>query len=161
MATGAWIPDVDWTILNNGEAVREEVAPCGSGTIATGIIGGYGALVDRIGLLCTAYQDPRAPTPEAQPKAEPEAPKRDAPLPVNNRDTPLPVGGGSSGGGGGTNGRANSEVTAYAQKFGKGQEVDYLEPGEAVTIIQCGNPEDWCEINAPVYGWVYAPQLDR
>lgn len=154
MATGDWLAG-DGTVgnLGTGEAVRTETAPCGSGTIATGIVGGYGALVDRLGLICTAYQDPRVQAPAPAPQAP-------QPEPGPQRGAPLPVGDGGDGGNtGGGNGSANVSTTVYDEpdvnpKF-------YLEPSDPVTIIQCGDPENWCHISQPVDGWVWGPELDR
>lgn len=60
---------------------------------------------------------------------------------------------------GGNRGSANTDTTVYDEP--EGNDVAYLTTGDPVRIVQCGQPENWCQISAPAAGWVWGPELDR
>jgi len=66
-----------------GEAKYADIASCGGGAIAVGVIGRSGSLVDGLGLLCQVTNAPQPQPPPkvaSTPKAVPDKP----PLPIDN-----------------------------------------------------------------------------
>lgn len=177
MATGEIQLEADRSYAIGGVDVRQDVAPCGSGTIATGVTGGHGALIDRLGLICSRFEDRNGKVlpvvggdasgggvlPKDKPvRAVGKAVDTDSPVgpvrtpgQVDNGDD---AGGGGNGGGG--KGTANTDTTIYNKP--EGSDVAYLSAGDRVTIVQCGEEvENWCEISKPTRGWVWEPELDH
>lgn len=144
-------------LTHGGADQRNERTGCPPGEFAVGLYGRAGAYVDAVGILCgKVAAAPRAPPPVQQ-TAEP---------PPNVRETPLPLGGDGNAGNGNNpageaeqSGAANTATTIYDQPGGNDQA--YLEAGDAVTIVQCGDPYGWCQISQPTTGWVWGAELDR
>ena len=145
-------------LTHGGEAATTALAECGAGAFAVGIFGAHGTNIDRLGLVCGVVEAPQ-PVPQAQPAPRPEAekPKRGAPLPVGEGGN----GGqqGFAGDGGGGRGSASTDTTIYDEPGGS--DLAYLSAGDPVRIVQCGSPDNWCQISAPTAGWVWGPELDR
>ncbi|MEO9228891.1 MAG: hypothetical protein ABI216_08100 [Devosia sp.] len=126
---------------------------CPSGSVATGIHGAYGTLVDRLGLKCDTYQisllPPVAPPPVQDTTATPEPSPTPVPAPDPVQQAPQPQ-----------TRTAKDATTIYAKPTGK-TETGYLNAGDTVTIITCqDNGEGWCEISAPKHGFVWGGDLN-
>ncbi|MBN9306671.1 MULTISPECIES: SH3 domain-containing protein [unclassified Devosia] len=187
MATGEIKLDANNSYAG-GVTARIGVAPCGSGTIATGVIGGHGALIDRLGLICSRFQDqngkllPVVGAGGVLPKDKPvravgkavgtggvlpkDKPVRAVGKAVGTTApgrTPGEVdnGGGDNGGGkGGGNGQAVVGAAIYDAP--DGTRIGELYAGTPVTITECGKQFDgWCEISRPKSGWVWGEDLGR
>jgi hypothetical protein len=114
---------------------------CPGGMIGSGIYGRAGTAIDLLGLVCqplsamTAAGAP-APTPTPTPTPTPQA--------IIWRTVVNPQG-----------------TTIYDQAE-NGNDVDYLNPGDKVKIIDCPNgPENMCQISKPKAGWVYGGDLKK
>lgn len=187
MATGEVVLD-SRTSVSSGITVRTDVAPCGSGTIATGVIGGHGALIDRLGLICSRFEDRNgkvlpvvgtgADGGGILPKDKPVRAVGKAVgngTPADPVRPPGQVDNGDDAGGGGIlpkdkpvravgkavgKGTANTDTTIYDEP--EGSDIAYLSAGDGVTIVQCSEKvENWCEISKPARGWVWEPELDH
>lgn len=187
MATGEVVLDSK-SSQAGGVTARIDVAPCGSGTIATGVIGGHGTLIDRLGLICSRFQDqngkvlPVVGAGGVLPKDKPvravgkavgtggvlpkDKPVRAVGKAVGTTApgrTPGEVdnGGGDNGGGkGGGNGQAVVGAAIYDAP--DGTRIGELYAGTPVTITECGKQFDgWCEISRPKSGWVWGEDLGR
>lgn len=169
MATGEVMLNGSFSINFHGVTARTDVAPCGSGTIATGVIGGHGALIDRLGLICSRFQDqngkllPVVGAGGVLPKDKPVRAVGKAVGTTAPGRTPGEVdnGGGDNGGGkGGGNGQAVVGAAIYDAP--DGTRIGELYAGTPVTITECGKQFDgWCEISRPKSGWVWGEDLGR
>lgn len=136
-----------------GEASYSDVAQCERG-FAVGIAGGYGALIDRIGLICEDIVATLRPAPASEPPPAP-AKKVIPPMQIDNKAGTGGANKGSAGGGGNT---AKTDTTIYDQPGGSDRA--YLSAGEAVTIKNCDDA-GWCEISQPERGYVWGEDLNR
>jgi len=150
-----------------GEGGNAYQANCGDDGYAVGTWGGYGSLVDAIGLTCAAYPPPVVdnppppppPPPDNSTKPKPDTPKpTKPPLKINNGDGDQNAdnGDGSDDTGGGAS--AATDTTIYDQP--EGNDVAYLSAGDPVTVVSC-NESNWCRISKPRKGWVWGDDLDR
>ncbi len=141
---------------DGGEARYTEVAQCERG-FAVGIAGAYGALIDRIGLICedivaTLQREVNpvaTPIPVPAPAPKPEIPA----MRIDNK-----AGQNKGAGGGGGGGTAKVATTIYDQPGGADQA--YLSAGDPVSITGCGN-DGWCEVSQPQRGFVWGEDLNR
>lgn len=168
------------TLTHGGEAVGEpDFANCGSGAFAVGIFGGYGANVDRLGLICGKFEQAAAPQQQDQtapsPSGPPEKPIKSTgkggqnTAPANNGPNLKPTDNGAGGntnadqddnGGNNNAGGASAAVDTTIYDQPDGNDLDYLSAGDPVTIVSC-NDDNWCKISAPRKGWVWGDDLDR
>ena len=158
----------DWSLTQGGQGGATGNADCGDDAYATGIWGGYGSLVDAIGLVCTVYHSPVASPPPPPPSDNTPKPKLDSPKPdkpplkINNGDGDQNAdnGNGNDSGNGSAGGGASAatDTTIYDQP--EGNDVAYLSAGEPVTIVSC-NADNWCKISKPRKGWVWGDDLMR
>jgi hypothetical protein len=159
--------NTDWSVTQGGEGGTPGIADCGNDGYALGIWGGYGALVDAIGLVCVNYRPPAAPPPplpaDNPPQPSPQ-PKPDKPAHKidngENADIGKPQGiidNGNEGKGGGDSAAA-TDTTIYDQP--QGNDLAYLSAGDPVTVVSCSG-DNWCQISKPRKGWVWGDDLNH
>jgi hypothetical protein len=145
-----------WSLTKGGEGGGVGHANCGDDSYAIGTWGGYGSLVDAIGLTCATYHPAVVnppPPPDNPPPPKPEPKPDKPPLKVDNGDQ-SDSGNGDTGGGA----TAATDTTVYDQP--QGNDLAYLSAGDAVTIVSC-NADNWCKISKPRNGWVWGDDLSR
>ncbi|MEO9228896.1 MAG: SH3 domain-containing protein [Devosia sp.] len=125
-----------------GEMAFQQQVGCGGGALAVGIVGRYGSAVDALGLLCKIIADVPSPPPDqgnfkpiTKLKVTPTAPPTD-------------------------NGNATAEKDTTIYNLPEGNDVAYLQAGDSVTIVSCGD-NNWCEISEPRKGYVWGDDLNR
>ena len=146
------------TLTTGGQAVPTgSSAGCPAGSIAVGVQGRYGALVDAIGLICSTFsfhQPPPAPTPN-----DPNRPVKCTGVrtPTSKCPYPTPIPPNQP-----TQHTRTAHVATTVYDARGGNDVDYLNQGDSVTIMSCDDAAgmEWCQISAPVKGYVWGEDLN-
>lgn len=141
---------VGQTKTAGGIATNEAMAKCPVGTFAIGLTGGYGVLIDRLGLMCAPFQiaGNNPPPPANNPPPPPPPQANNPPPPAAN---PPPAAAPTR--------TAREATTIY--DVPAGNEIAYLNSGDSVTIISCEDGgQGWCQITAPRQGYVWGADLN-
>lgn len=138
-----------------GQAVpTSSSAGCPSGSIAVGVQGRYGALIDAIGLICSTFSFHQSPAP-TPPLNDPNRPVKCTGVQTPTSKCPYPPNQP-------TQDTRTAHVASTVYDARGGNDVDYLNPGDRVTIVSCDDPAgmEWCQISAPVKGYVWGEDLN-
>ena len=135
------------TITFGGEASQDGVTKCPPGAFAIGMTGYYGALVDKLGLKCRVMQVADTTPPQPPPVVAPP-PQQQTTTTPETPTTPQPV-------------RRTTATATTIYDSPAGNETDYLNAGDTVTIVSCEDDgQGWCKISTPKQGYVWGGDLN-